>query len=119
MESEKPPIPTEGIAHRRGLKRSEELEEEDRQIEEEYARICMVQAHAPWTESRFAKYLTVEPISEPDISYEAEGPNPEEPKSTASALDGSQHAKRLRQAANRLRQPQLQQTCDASEIGMA
>ncbi|KAJ7262829.1 hypothetical protein C8J57DRAFT_1231441 [Mycena rebaudengoi] len=42
------------------------LSEEDGQLEEEYERICFMQAHAPWAESRFARYLHVDPLPDMD-----------------------------------------------------
>ncbi|KAJ6527541.1 hypothetical protein B0H10DRAFT_1974282, partial [Mycena sp. CBHHK59/15] len=59
--------------------RSRGLEEEERQFEEEFVRISLIQEHAPWTETRFAKYLTVEDIPDADVPSVACDTVPEEP----------------------------------------
>ncbi|KAJ7688200.1 hypothetical protein B0H14DRAFT_2653381 [Mycena olivaceomarginata] len=40
-------------------------------LEEEYKRICRLQAHTPWAENKFAKYLSVEPMPDADAAPEA------------------------------------------------
>ncbi|KAJ7893652.1 hypothetical protein B0H14DRAFT_2559635 [Mycena olivaceomarginata] len=39
---------------------------EDELLEDEHERIYMIQAHAPWAETRFAKYLTVDTLPHTD-----------------------------------------------------
>ncbi|KAJ7330929.1 hypothetical protein DFH08DRAFT_966678 [Mycena albidolilacea] len=49
---------------------------EDELLEDEYERICMVQAHALWAETRFTKYLTVDPlphVDDPMMPTEVQG----------------------------------------------
>ncbi|KAJ6625153.1 hypothetical protein B0H10DRAFT_1942742 [Mycena sp. CBHHK59/15] len=84
--------PTERATH------SRTLAEEDRQFEQEFVRISLVQAHAPWTETRFAKYLTVEHIPDADVPLVACDTVPEEPAIRKGWQ--TRAAKRVRQAAN-------------------
>ncbi|KAJ6623908.1 hypothetical protein B0H10DRAFT_1943684 [Mycena sp. CBHHK59/15] len=92
-----PAEPTESAAP--GGRWSRALEDEDQQFEEEYARISLIQACAPWTETRFAKYLPVEGTSEAD-STEDDAPEGSEGGNASSSLDERQKEKLRRQAAN-------------------
>ncbi|KAJ7764192.1 hypothetical protein DFH07DRAFT_770599 [Mycena maculata] len=84
--------------------RSRELEKENQLFEEEYRRIGLIQAHAPWAETQFAKYLAIDPIADADPELEDSGDASQEYATleAAETLDWHQQAKRLRQAANRL-----------------
>ncbi|KAJ6538754.1 hypothetical protein B0H10DRAFT_1971355 [Mycena sp. CBHHK59/15] len=56
------------------FKRPKALRDEECQLEEEYTRVSMVQAYAPWAETRFAEYLSIDPMpdteNEPKLVHE-------------------------------------------------
>ncbi|KAJ6535377.1 hypothetical protein DFH09DRAFT_1324998 [Mycena vulgaris] len=83
-------------------KQASGLEDEERQLEDELVRIHLVQAHAPWTESRFAKYLNVEVTGDTDTLPEACDNPPETAAETETPLGWRQRDELRRQAANRL-----------------
>jgi hypothetical protein len=83
------------------FKRPRVLQDEESQLEEEYTRISLIQAYAPWAETRFAEYLSIDPMpdteNEPELVHENA-----DLSSKTRPLDWQQHAKQLRQTANRL-----------------
>ncbi|KAJ6615691.1 hypothetical protein B0H10DRAFT_2220174 [Mycena sp. CBHHK59/15] len=84
---------------------SRALKEEEHQIDEEYARISLVQTYAPWAETRFAKYLAVDTMADVDTDYEDSREDEHLPIANGDALappNWRRRAKRLRHAQNRL-----------------
>ncbi|KAJ6545922.1 hypothetical protein B0H10DRAFT_2243885 [Mycena sp. CBHHK59/15] len=88
----KPPTPIDGVGN---------IGEEtgaDEQLEDEWEHINLIQtSHAPWAESRFAKYLTVDPLPESDALADED---PVEEAITARELDWRQREKLQQQHAN-------------------
>ncbi|KAJ6544298.1 hypothetical protein B0H19DRAFT_1267584 [Mycena capillaripes] len=88
------PAPDEECIVQRAQGHSRELGDDECQIEEEYAWISLVQVHAPWTETRFAKYLSIDPILDADSALEI--PTEGMGQQGRELLDGRQPEKRLR-----------------------
>ncbi|KAJ6595391.1 hypothetical protein B0H10DRAFT_1960474 [Mycena sp. CBHHK59/15] len=97
-----PAEPTESAAH--GGRWSRALEDEDQQFEEEYARISLIQACAPWTETRFAKYLPVEGTSEADSTEDDASEGSEGGKSALERYDRSSTAGQCQVPTRRMRE---------------
>ncbi|KAJ7251413.1 hypothetical protein C8J57DRAFT_1520736 [Mycena rebaudengoi] len=100
-----PPAPIDGAARNIEKQQSEEERPNDRseeeQLEDEWERINLIRmSDTPWAETRFAKYLSVDPLPETDTPEidEDEEPMQDGPQE----LDSRQIEKRARQRANRL-----------------
>ncbi|KAF7372353.1 Retrovirus-related Pol polyprotein from transposon 17,6 [Mycena venus] len=76
-------------------KRVTVLDEEDGQLEEEYERIHLMQAVSPWAESRFARYLDIDPLPEVDEPGQGNSTNdrPSEPEEYKSIPEARQRAR--------------------------